>query len=255
LRRIVLLATADRTTNMVYHALAHEFGEIEVILEDSVPRTELLKRRYKRLGFLTLMGQVLFVLLVEKSQRKLTSARYKQICQQFGLNDAPIPRPVHRVPSVNSEEARRILKTLAPDIVVINGTRVISKATLDSVTAKFINTHAGITPTYRGVHGGYWALVDRHPELVGTTIHFVDKGIDTGQIINQAIFEPTAEDAFATYPILHVAVGLPILVQAVRGLVNGDLKLQDSISSLPSKLYSHPTLWAYLANRISLGVK
>ena len=40
--------------------------------------------------------------------------------------------------------------------------------------------HAGITPQYRGVHGGYWAVVNNDPEHCGVTIHFVDKGIDTG---------------------------------------------------------------------------
>ena len=43
---------------------------------------------------------------------------------------------------------------------MINGTRIISKATLGCVPAVFINTHVGITPTYRGVHGGYWSLVE-----------------------------------------------------------------------------------------------
>ena len=61
---------------------------------------------------------------------------------------------------------------------MVNGTRIISSRVLDSIGCPIINTHAGITPRYRGVHGGYWALAEGHPEEVGTTVHLVDKGIE-----------------------------------------------------------------------------
>ena len=60
---------------------------------------------------------------------------------------------------------------------------------LGSLGCPVVNVHAGITPRYRGVHGGYWALAERHPEWVGTTVHLVDPGIDTGAILAQATFD------------------------------------------------------------------
>ena len=51
---------------------------------------------------------------------------------------------------------------------------------LEAVPAVFLNTLAGITPSYRGVHGAYWALVQRQPDACGVTVHLVDAGIDTG---------------------------------------------------------------------------
>ena len=81
--------------------------------------------------------------------------------------------------------------------------------------------HAGITPAYRGVHGGYWALAEGRTDLVGTTIHLVDEGIDTGGVIEQASFSPTEADTFVTYPYLHTAAGLPPLIEAVRGILRG----------------------------------
>jgi methionyl-tRNA formyltransferase len=43
--------------------------------------------------------------------------------------------------------------------------------------------HAGITPRYRGTHGGYWVLLNNDPGHCGVTIHLVDPGIDTGSIV------------------------------------------------------------------------
>ncbi len=62
--------------------------------------------------------------------------------------------------------------------------------------------HAGITLRYRGVHGGYWALAEQHPEWVGTTVHLVDPGIDTGGILAQSTFErvPRRHDRHVSRP-------------------------------------------------------
>ena len=57
-----------------------------------------------------------------------------------------------------------ILKELNADVIVVNGCRIISKKILNNVPAKFINTHEGITPKYRGIHGCYWALVNKDKE-------------------------------------------------------------------------------------------
>jgi hypothetical protein len=46
---VVLLCTDGPITRIVYHAVAGRFGPASVIVEDRVPRSTFLKRRYKRL--------------------------------------------------------------------------------------------------------------------------------------------------------------------------------------------------------------
>ena len=92
-------------------------------------------------------------------------------------------------------------------------------------------------------------------DLVGTTVHFVDEGIDTGRIIDQAMFPITERDSFGTYPYLHLAAGIPILLEAVHRAMHGTLQAKSEVSNLPSRLRSYPTVWGYLASWISTGVK
>ena len=99
---------------------------------------------------------------------------------------------VTEVPSVNSDLTIAELKRLSPAVVVVNGTRIIQEKVLGCVDAVFLNTHAGITPMYRGVHGGYWALASGDASNCGVTIHKVDKGIDTGSIVAQATISPSS---------------------------------------------------------------
>jgi folate-dependent phosphoribosylglycinamide formyltransferase PurN len=251
----VLLAGPGASTNIVYHALAREFGGVPVILEERVPRSQLLKRRLKKLGAPTVAGQVLFMTLAERLLRQQAASRIAEIKREYNLDDSPITGHVVNVPSVNSDEARRALQGFSPQLVVVNGTRIIGKETLAAVNATFVNMHAGITPTFRGVHGGYWALAEGRPDLAGTTVHLVDTGIDTGGILKQATFKATREDSFVTYPYLHLAVGVPLLTDTLREMLNGGVTLQVIAANLPSRLRSHPTLWTYLRTRVRRGVR
>lgn len=253
--RIVLLCSDGASTRAVYKALSDRFGGVTVVMEPPLSRSEMVKKRIKRLGIIKVTGQVLFAALVVPLLSRRSGKRIAEIELEYGLaKEWDNVKPIE-VDSVNSEKTREILRELQPDIVVVNGTGIIGRKTLQSVNAVFINTHAGITPLYRGVHGAYWARAEGRPELVGTTVHFVDEGIDTGNIIDQAFFEVTEKDNFATYPYLHTAAGIPILLKAVEKSIHEELKPKTGIMNLPSKLRYHPTIWEYLVNRLKIGVK
>jgi folate-dependent phosphoribosylglycinamide formyltransferase PurN len=253
--RVVLLAQDGPSTRAIYHALKGEVPEVSVILEEPVPRSRVLRRRIKTLGALQAMGQALFMVLVLPLLRWRGRRRIEHICAHYELDLSPLAGEITRVPSVNSEEARLALRRLDPGVVVVNGTRIIRKETLSAVDVPFINTHAGITPLYRGVHGGYWALAEGRSDLVGTTVHLVDLGIDTGGPIAQVTFDVTKQDSFATYPYLHTAIGIPALIRAVRQALDGGLELQAPKGGLDSRLRYHPTLWGYVGALLRKGVK
>jgi folate-dependent phosphoribosylglycinamide formyltransferase PurN len=151
-----------------------------------------------------------------------------------------------------AESIARILAT-APRVVVINGTRILKKATLEALKVPVLNTHVGITPRYRGVHGAYWALVNRDRAHCGVTVHFVAPGIDTGGVIHQRTIDVTERDNFTTYPVLQMAVGSTILVRAVQEVLDGTVR---TIAGTPDdKRWYHPTILEYLTHRIAKGVK
>jgi phosphoribosylglycinamide formyltransferase-1 len=248
--RVLLLGGDADSTRIVFHALEARFPGLHVVLEAPVPRRQLVARRVRKLGAATVAGQLLFMTTVLPRLHRAGAARVDEICREHGLNRAPIPTDrVHHVPSVNSDAAREALRRLDPAVVVVNGTRIIGRQTLAAVAAPFINLHAGITPLYRGVHGGYWALADGRPELAGSTVHLVDEGIDTGTVLAQACFTPGPADSFATYPYLHLAVGVPALADAVAAALAGELRPRPH-PALPSRLRTHPTLWQYARMRL-----
>ena len=144
------------------------------------------------------------------------------------------------VASVNDGRTVALLKEFSPRVVVVNGTRILDENLLNATSAVFLNTHVGITPLYRGVHGGYWALAVGDPEHCGVTVHKIDKGIDTGAIVAQALIKPTAADNFSTYPLLQIANAIPLLRQAIRDALDGKLETLPAPVG-KSQLWSHPT--------------
>jgi folate-dependent phosphoribosylglycinamide formyltransferase PurN len=253
--RVVLLAGPGDSTDIVANFLASRVPDLVLIVEEPPSRLQMAKRRARRVGRLAAAGQVLFVALLLPALRRQGARRRADILRAALVDETP-REPHHRVPSVNDAQVIALLSSLRPAVVVVNGTRIISARVLQSAGCPFVNMHAGITPRYRGVHGGYWALAERHPEWVGTTVHLVDPGIDTGGILAQSVFDVTSEDSFATYPFLHLVNGLPLLGAEIDKVMAGQVLTPASEGiARGSRLFYHPTLWGYLRCRLLQGVR
>jgi folate-dependent phosphoribosylglycinamide formyltransferase PurN len=253
-KKIIMLAGQGQASNIVFNALNEEFGVQLVIMEDREPMKIFLKRRVRRLGIVTVAGQVLFQMIIAKLLNATSKKRQEKILTDAMLSDHEIPaEKIKRVRSVNAAESIDLIRSINPDLIIVNGTRIISKKVLGHCSCKLINTHAGITPMYRGVHGMYWALVNKDIEHSGVTVHFVDEGIDTGNIIEQKAVLPVPGDNFMTYPLLQLAAGVSLLKKAVRHYFEDTIQIKNPPGK--SALYYHPTIWQYLYHRIKGKVK
>src|SRR5689334_8303106 len=253
--RIVLLAGRGESSHIVYNALRKRFDIAAVVLEDPVPRLEFLNRRRKRLGLRRTIGQFWFRALAIPYLRASSHSRIQKILNERGLDNSRIlANAITGVPSVNCEKTVRLLRETKPDVVVVSGTRIISAEVLNSAKVPFINLHAGITPLYRGVHGAYWALVERDRPCCGVTVHLVDAGIDTGKILGQALIAPLPHDNFVTYPYLQLAAGIPVLCRAIEDAAARKFEFLPTPEG-KSRLWTHPTLAEYVILRVKAGVK
>lgn len=253
-QKIILLAGRGISTNIIYHALKNDFTIDTIILEEPVGTMTFLKKRIRKLGLWKVIGQILFQLIIVNILDITASKRKREICKQFSINNGPLPaEKIKRVHSVNDDSCLQLLKNIDPQLVVVNGTRIISKRVLEGVGARFINAHAGITPKYRGVHGAYWALLNNDEKNCGVTIHLVDEGIDTGGVIAQKTITAGPKDNFVTYPLLQLAEGIPFLKKAITDIL--DDRLITVKGTDESGLWYHPGIGGYLYNRIARGKK
>ena len=133
---------------------------------------------------------------------------------------------------VNSDEFYKLAEKYNCDLFVSMSYNQIFRNRIYSLP-KYgtINCHAGKLPYYRGRNILNWALINNEKEF-GITVHYVDDGIDTGDIILQRTYSITADDNYNT--LLQVAYReCPnILYDAIKQIQLGTAKriVQDTIS-------------------------
>jgi methionyl-tRNA formyltransferase len=96
-----------------------------------------------------------------------------------------------------------------------------------------INCHAGKLPFYRGRNILNWALINGEHEI-GLTVHKVDSGIDTGDILLQRTFPISIQDDYGSLLNLAFRECGPLLVEAINQIRKGTVNLipQRQISSV-----------------------
>jgi len=130
--------------------------DIKVIGEHPPSRKKILLNRAKKLGFCTVLGQVLFMMFIPKILNVFAKKRVSEIERSYHLNGENISNEKFcQVENINSDKVASLLIRYKPDLVIVNGTRILRSNILKAVNVLFINTHVGITPLDRGVHGGY----------------------------------------------------------------------------------------------------
>lgn len=103
----------------------------------------------------------------------------------FGSDSPKLDRQELRneVPHINHPDVIDIIDKINPDLIAVFGTSLIKGELLEKGRLGIINLHGGLSPEYRGADCTFWALHNKEPEKVGCTIHYINAGIDTGNII------------------------------------------------------------------------
>ena len=99
---------------------------------------------------------------------------------------------------VNSKEFLDKLKKMKLDLIVsMSFDQIFKKEIIGLPKFGSINCHAGKLPYYRGRNVLNWVLINDEKEF-GITVHYIDEGIDSGDIIVQKVFPITEDDNYAT---------------------------------------------------------
>jgi methionyl-tRNA formyltransferase len=128
-------------------------------------------------------------LIIEEVSETATEEREKFLTRIAGQ---PVPPRIaelvagleisrHVVDNHNGPGCLERLGAYAPDLVVLGGTGIIRPPVLAVPRRGTINAHPGLLPHLRGSSSVAWALYKDLP--VGSTVHYVDAGIDTGPIL------------------------------------------------------------------------
>lgn len=101
-------------------------------------------------------------------------------------------RQVREVGPLNGEEMLSELRNLRPDYLALTGVGILSDEALSIPRCGTINAHPGLLPWVRGVAAVENSLL--HGVAPGVTAHYVDAGVDTGDIISRTLIPVRSSD-------------------------------------------------------------
>ena len=110
-----------------------------------------------------------------------------QIAREFGVPGKFVPSAKFRTRYEVEEETElaNLFKTAGVDLVVLAGfMRVLKEPMLAAFPHRIINLHPSLLPKFPGLEAWSQALAAGE-KVTGCTVHYVDAGVDTGEIIAQ----------------------------------------------------------------------
>lgn len=118
------------------------------------------------------------------------------------------------------------IKSLNVDVAVVSSFNYkIPKELLEATKAGFINIHPSLLPKYRGGNP-YSTVIMSGEKETGVTLHFMDEGFDTGDIILQKTVQIAPLETMGTLFNRLNFLGMQMLVAVLAQFENGDLPRQ-----------------------------
>jgi peptidoglycan/xylan/chitin deacetylase (PgdA/CDA1 family) len=155
--------------------------------------------------------------------------------------------PVIRAGNLNQPRAVESLSNLNADLGAVIGTRILKPAIFTVPRLGCINLHKGAVPDYRGMPPGFWEIYDR-ATTAGVTVHFIDAGLDTGDVVGTAEIPIHPLETPETLRTKLDLEGARLLAQTVSSIADGtcERRPQPPSTNRPRRKPTH-------AQRLELG--
>jgi folate-dependent phosphoribosylglycinamide formyltransferase PurN len=118
-----------------------------------------------------------FMRRMKKREKQYFSDRCK------GYHELP-DAIVHRINTVNSPEAIRLVKEAGIDVICFLGGDLGKMEFIRSARLCSLNYHSGISPFYNGHKTTFHAVKDGRPNFCGGTLMYINEQIDGGDILS-----------------------------------------------------------------------
>lgn len=132
--------------------------------------------------------------------------------------------PFYCVANHNDTTCRELLEAEKPDVLVLGGTRIIKPSILETPRRATVNAHPGLLPWLRGSASVGWALYKDMKQ--GATAHFIDPGIDTGDIIVRRELPVYHKDTYESLNARIATLAGELMAESLTFLANGEAPRQ-----------------------------
>ena len=126
--------------------------------------------------------------------------------------------------NINAPDFLQHCQELNIDLVAsVSPTQIFKEDLINLPKYGCINIHTAKLPKYRGLYPTYWAMACGE-KIVGISIHYIEKGIDTGKIILQDEVEIPPHTTLDYMLRITKLKGAGLLVRAIKQIAEGTVQ-------------------------------
>ena len=147
--------------------------------------------------------------------RKVSAAAVKEQALELGL-------PILQPDNLKDNNFILKLKQMNPDLIAVVAFRILPEIVYNLPRLGSINLHASLLPAYRGAAPINWALINGE-EKTGLTTFYLEKQVDTGDVLLQREVPITPDDDFGSLHDKMMTEGAKLLLDTVNGIEDNSL--------------------------------
>ncbi len=179
---------------IVIHELSNHFAGLKVVAIDRSNgkyrknRIQKLWRQLKKQGILKFTKKLIDRPSLNKCRQEWKIEMNDEFRLLFPYEYSTV-LPDYVVDSVNGKNTERTIQEIHPDLLIQLGAGIL-KPNIFNIPKYFtLNMHHGIAPKIKGGDSIFWANYFGKKEWLGITIHKIDVGIDTGEVLIRKWYE------------------------------------------------------------------
>ncbi len=154
------------------------------------------------------------------------NARGLQIAKEYGIKTLFVNPKDFKSREDYDRFLVDIIKRENPDLIVLAGyMRILTDYFIDSFPNKIVNIHPSLIPAFKGLKAQKQAI-DFGAKYTGCTVHFVNKEVDSGAVIIQAVVPVLPDDTEETLSDRILQMEHRIYPQAIKWFSENRIKLE-----------------------------
>lgn len=168
--------------------------------------------------------KITFDKIIEKLFLSRISDAWKSMQTYYGEKFPSYPdTKILNLENINSDEAFNFTNEIAPDLIIVSGTRLIRKKLLSiKPSIGILNLHTGLSPYVKGgPNSTNWCIANKEFHLIGNTIMWIDLGVDTGNIVTTELTPVSGNESLSDLHLKVIEHGHSLYVKAIDRLAKG----------------------------------
>jgi phosphoribosylglycinamide formyltransferase 1 len=160
-------------------------------------------------------------------------ARALDRAREAGIEAVVVDHSLFAARSAFDDALVKVLRERGVELVVLAGfMRLLTPSFLDAYAMRIVNVHPALLPAFPGIRGQKQAL-EYGVRVAGCTVHFVDRGTDTGPIIAQATVPVLDDDDETTLTARILEKEHDLLPRALQWIAEGRVTVDDAKGGRP----------------------